>query len=188
MGKIHYKRLNADCFNAHSLDSFVRHQTVTECWREVDNTWVLVPNPFVENWTMEQCRAIAEDIEHHMNRDQTAFGAFDGGRIVGFATVSHRIFGETANYVELVCFQVSEEYRHRGIGRKLFAMICEEALRLGADKLYISGHSSKESQAAYHALGCTHAAEVNEILAEKEPFDVPLEYILHRCNNPLSSI
>ena len=180
MGQIQYKKLDANCFNAHSLDSFVRHQTVTECWRKVDNKWVLVPNPFVENWTTEQCQAIAEDIVQHMNHDQTGFGAFDGERIVGFATVSHRIFGKTANYVELVCFQTSEEYRHRGIGRKLFEMICEEALRLGADKLYISGHSSKESQAAYSALGCKYAEEINEILAEKEPFDVQLEYIMKR--------
>ncbi len=36
MRKIQYKRLDTDCFNAHSLDSFVRHQTVTECWRKVD--------------------------------------------------------------------------------------------------------------------------------------------------------
>lgn len=45
MEKIQYKKLDADCFNTHSLDSFVRHQAVTECWREVDNKWVLVPNP-----------------------------------------------------------------------------------------------------------------------------------------------
>ena len=178
MGEIQYKRLNAQCFNEHSLDSFVRHQTVTECWREVDNKWVLVPNPFIEDWTIEQCRVIAENIVQHMNQDQTGFGAFDGERIIGFATVSHHIFGETANYVELVCFQVSEEYRHRGIGRKLFAMACGEALQLGADKLYISGHSSKESQTAYAALGCKHAEEINEILAEAEPLDVQLEYIL----------
>ena len=178
MRKIQYKRLDTDCFNAHSLDSFVRHQIVTECWRKVDNKWGLVPNPFIEDWTIEQCRGIAENIVQHMNQDQTGFGAFDGERIIGFATVSHHIFGETANYVELVCFQVSEEYRHRGIGRKLFAMACGEALQLGADKLYISGHSSKESQTAYAALGCKHAEEINEILAEAEPFDVQLEYIL----------
>ena len=51
MGEIQYKRLDAPCFNAHSLDSFVRHQDVTECCREVDNKWVLVPNPFIENWS-----------------------------------------------------------------------------------------------------------------------------------------
>lgn len=32
--------------------------------------------------------------------------------------------------------------------------------------------------AAYHALGCVEAAEINRALAEKEPCDVPLEYVL----------
>ncbi|MBQ3955201.1 MAG: hypothetical protein II680_04870 [Clostridia bacterium] len=57
-------------------------------------------------------------------------------------------------------------------------MACEEARRLGADKLYISAHSSKESQAAYRALGCSFAEEINEELAGAEPFDVQMEYRL----------
>ena len=57
-------------------------------------------------------------------------------------------------------------------------MACEEARQLGADKLYISAHSSKESQAAYRALGCSFAEEINEELAAAEPFDVQLEYKL----------
>ena len=69
----------------------------------------------------------------------------------------------------LVCFQISEEYRRQGIGRKLFSMACEEVRRLGADKLYISAHSSKESQAAYRALGCMPAEEVNEDWQQRSP-------------------
>ena len=95
---------------------------------------------------------------HNLNLDQTGFGAFDGERIIGFATVSRRIFGSAARYVQLVCFQISEEYRRQGIGRKLFSMACEEARRLGADKL--------------------PAEEVNEELAAAEPFDVQMEYRL----------
>ena len=173
-----YRRLDKNHFTGHSLDDFVRHQTVTECWRKIDNDWKLVPNAYEENWSPEQCREIAEDVVHHINLDQTGFGAFDGERIIGFATVSHHMFGLTARYVQLVCFQISEEYRRQGIGRKLFSMACEEARRLGADKLYISAHSSKESQAAYRALGCTPAEEVNEELAAAEPFDVQMEYRL----------
>ena len=176
--EIRYQRLNADNFTAHSLDDFVRHQTVTECWRKIDNDWKLVPNVYEENWSQAQCREIAEDVVHHIKLDQTGFGAFDRERIVGFATVSHRIFGADAGYVQLVCFQISEEYRRQGIGKKLFLMTCEEARRLGAEKLYISAHSSKESQAAYRALGCTPAEEVNEGLAAAEPFDVQMEYRL----------
>ena len=173
-----YKRLDSNNFTRNSLDVFVRHQTVTECWRKINDDWRLVPNVFEENWSPEQCREIAEDVVQHISLDQTGFGAFDGGQIIGFAIVSHRIFGTASRYVQLVCFQISEEYRRQSIGRKLFSLACEEARRLGAEKLYISAHSSKESQAAYRALGCTPAEEVNEGLAAAEPFDVQMEYRL----------
>ena len=176
--EINYQRLNVDNFTGHSLDDFVRRQMVAACWRKIGNDWQLVPNVYEENWSQELCREIAEDVVHHINLDQTGFGAFDGERIIGFATVSRRIFGAAARYVQLVCFQISEEYRRQGIGRKLFSMACEEARRLGADRLYISAHSSKESQAAYRALGCTPAEEVNEEPAAAEPFDVQMEYRL----------
>ena len=173
--KYQYRRLDNNNFTGRSLDDFVRHQAVAECWRKTDNGWKLVPNVYEENWPRAQRREIAEDVARHINLDQSGFGAFDGGRIIGFATVSHRIFGAAAKYVQLVCFQISEEYRRQGVGRKLFSLACEEARRLGADKLYISAHSSKESQAAYRALGCTPAEEVNEELAAAEPFDVQME-------------
>ena len=173
-----YRRLDNTNFSGHSLDGFVRRQTVTECWRKTGSDWKLVPNVYEENWSQVQCRETAEDMARHINLDQTGFGAFDGERIIGFATVSHRIFGAAVRYVQLVCFQISEEYRRQGIGRKLFSLACEEARRLGAEKLYISAHSSKESQAAYRALGCTPAEEVNEGLAAAEPFDVQMEYRL----------
>ena len=176
--EIHYQRLNAANFTGHSLDAFVRHQTVAESWGKTDKGWMLVPNVYEENWSLEQCRIIAGDMVRHIGLDQSGFAAFVGERIIGFATVSRRIFGAAARYVQLVCFQISEEYRRQGIGRKLFSMACEEARRLGADKLYISAHSSKESQAAYRALGCTLAEEVNEGLAAAEPFDVQMEYRL----------
>lgn len=176
--KINYERLNAGNFNAHSLDDFVRHQKVSECWRNVNGEWKLVPICFEENWSLEKCQEIAADVVLHFENGQSAFGAFDREKVIGFITVSHEIFGKTAKYVQLDCFQVSEQYRGKGIGKKLFAMACEEAKNLGAEKLYISGHSSKESQAAYKALGCVHAKEINQKHVEEEPFDVQLEYSL----------
>ena len=49
---------------------------------------------------------------------------------------------------------------------------------LGAKKLYISAHSSKESQEAYRRLGCIEAQEVNMEIAQNEPFDIQMEYQL----------
>ncbi len=175
---ITYERLCGKNFNGRSLDRFIRHQKVSECWREVDGEWKLLPIEFEERWSTEERRKVADDIAAHMEKDQTAFGAFDGDRVVGFITISHNFFGKTANYVELICFNVSEDYRKKGVGRSLFRLACKEAKDLGADKLYISAHSSRESQAAYKALGCVHVTEINQELAEKEPCDVQLEYVL----------
>ena len=81
-------------------------------------------------------------------------------------------------YVQLVSFQVSEPYRGIGVGRKLFDKAVETAREYGAKKLYISAHSSKESQAAYNAFGCVHATEIISWIADEEPCDVQLEYVL----------
>ena len=42
--KYQYRRLDNNNFTGHSLDDFIRRQTVTECWRKIDNDWKLVPN------------------------------------------------------------------------------------------------------------------------------------------------
>lgn len=66
----------------------------------------------------------------------------------------------------------------QGIGRLLVSAICDAARVLGAEKLYISAHSSKESQAAYRALGCIHAQEIDAAHAAAEPCDVQMEFDL----------
>jgi len=65
-----------------------------------------------------------------------------------------------------------------GIGKKLFSLICKKAKEMGAQKLYISAHSSEETQAFYKAVGCVEAVEYNVKLVEEEPCDCQLEYCL----------
>ena len=67
--KYQYKQLDNSNFTGHSLDDFVRHQTVTECWRKINDDWRLVPNVFEENWSPEQCQEIAEDVVQHISLD-----------------------------------------------------------------------------------------------------------------------
>ena len=54
----------------------------------------------------------------------------------------------------------------------------EKRAAIRFEGLYISAHSSMESQAAYRALGCVHAQEINAALAQVEPCDVQMEYLL----------
>ena len=101
---IHYEELNGKNFNTYSLDHFVRHQRVIECWRNVDGQWKVIPIEFEENWTVDQCQKIAADVALHMGKDQTAFGAFDGGKVVNFVKVSHNMFPDSVTKIKLRAF------------------------------------------------------------------------------------
>ena len=171
------KVLTYDNFRADSLDGFIRHQEVTECWRCIDGKWQLQPIAFTEDWDIPRLREEAADLLRTMDEGNPVIGAFDGEKVVGYAQLGERL-GSRGQYIELVGFHVSEPYRGQGIGRRLFSAICDAARAAGADKLYISAHSSKESQAAYRALGCVPAQEADPVRMEKEPCDVQMEYDL----------
>ena len=173
--EIRFQRLDPSSFNAQSLDGFERRQIVRACWRKQNGAWRLVPLVYEEDWDLAMRRAIAANIARQMAAELSAFGAFQDDRLVGFITVSHALFGRSA---QLGCFQVSAPFRRQGVGRQLFALAAQEARALGADKLYISACSAVETLSAYRALGCTMASEINARLAADEPCDVPLEYQL----------
>ena len=174
---IEVKPLTNQNFRADSLDGFIRHQEVRECWRNVDGKWGLLPIAFTEDWDLSRLREEAADLLHSIAANIPVTGAFAGEKLVGYVQLGERL-GSRKQYIELVSFHVSEPYRGQGIGRRLFMAACDAARMLGAEKLYISAHSSKESQAAYRALGCVHAAEVDPYRAKKEPCDIQMEYTL----------
>lgn len=170
-------RLTLDNFGAEALDGFIRRQEVTECWRHADGVWRLLPIAFTDDWDAGRRREKAAEMRQAIASGIPAFGAFDGDRLVGFALLGERL-GSRRQYFELDSFHVSAPYRGQGIGRRLFAAVSDAAREAGADKLYISAHSARESQAAYRALGCVHAAEIDPVRVEREPCDVQMEFDL----------
>lgn len=161
------------------LAGFVRHQQVTECWRQRENGWQLVPCVFTEDWDAARLRKEAEELLALSHAGKPAFVACAGEAVVGYVSLGERL-GSGQQYIELISFHTSGPWRGRGVGRLLFDAACAAARQTGAEKLYISAHSSKESQAAYRALGCVHAQEIDAAHAEAEPCDVQLEYDLCR--------
>ena len=178
MSKIEIVKLPDPRFHMYSLDNFIRHQAVSECWRNIDGEWKLLPVAFTEDWDLEKCREEAAEITDRVNRDLIAFAAVENDKIAGYITVVTKRIGSRKQYLQLEAFEVSEPYRGRGIGKQLFTNACKKAKEIGAEKLYISAHSSRESQAAYKALGCVHVQEIIHSIADKEPCDVQLEYVL----------
>ena len=179
METITYVFLTENNFNEDSLVDFLRHQVVKECWRKnSNNEYVLVTNEYVEDWDLYKRKEVARVILHKIAGKGFAYGAFCEEKVVGYILVSNEFFGSSDQYLELLLYHVSEPYRRCGIGKKLFELACNTAKEIGARKLYISAHSSKESQAAYQKLGCIEAAEINQVIAENEPYDVQMEFIL----------
>lgn len=172
-------RLNIGELETGALDGFIRHQVVRECWRKVAGEWQLLPIAFTEDWDQAKLRAEEQCLTKAAGQGSPVFVARADGNVIGFAALGERL-GSQGQYIALESLHVSEPWRGQGVGRALFAAACAAARECHARKLYISAHSSKESQAAYRALGCVEAVEYDAVRADAEPFDVQMEYDLYR--------
>lgn len=161
------------------LKYFNRYQEVNLVWRIIDGEKVLKENRFIEEWdeNLKQ-EIINEDFTICLKHGGAVYGAFHGGKMIAFAALLHDFFGTNKQYLQLMQLHVSNEYREFGIGKRLFYICADKAREWGAEKLYISSHSAEETQGFYKSLGCVDAVEINKRLAEHEPCDIQLEYVL----------
>ncbi len=178
MKQIVLERLSNNNFNSTSLDTYNRYQDTTVNLRIVNGRYVYVEDPFFENWDSDQLRERAQNVLDALAQGSVGVIAKEGDRVVGFAYLGSKVLGSEKQYIDLIMFHVSSEYRNQGIGRKMFAYLCNEARKMTVKKLYISANSAKETQEAYRALGCVFASEIIEEIASHEPLDIQLEYIL----------
>lgn len=178
MGTITYVPLTRENCTVSALDTFELYQVVQKCWRRINGALVLIDHPYIEDWTLKERRAVARQILAAIDGGAAAQGAFLNNTLIGFAFLDAALFGKTARYLDLVMLYVSRPFRNHGIGKTLFRRICAAAKGCGAEKLYISANSSMETQAFYRGVGCVEATELNQALANQEPCDIQMEYIL----------
>lgn len=179
MGKFTYRELGSTEINLTLFNEFERYQEVTHCWRKEHGSWLLKEIAFTEQWNEKEYEYLISCLQNTLKTGGVVIGAFSDKRLVGFASVENIPFGSTKEYLQLSSLHTSCESRGKGIGKILFKMACDSAKRLGAKKLYISAHSSEESQAFYRVVGCVEALEYNKKLVKEEPCDCQLEFILN---------
>lgn len=173
-----YKMLKSSEIDMSLFKEFKRFQEVKRCWRKEEGQWILKDIQFTEEWTSKEYEFLVTCLKNTVELGGAVFGAFENHRLIGFASVENEFFGALKEYIQLSCIHVSYESRGREIGRNLFELISEKAKAMGGKKLYISAHSSEESQKFYKKLGCVEAIEYNEKLVAEEPCDCQLEYDL----------
>ncbi len=175
MSERQIRTLSENEITAELFEGFNRHQTVTKSLRKISGQWVTVDNCYEENWDVDRFKALTEELKETIRTGGAVFGGFEKGVLRGFAACEGTPMGSRGQYLELSIIQVSEETRGSGMGRALFSKIKAWAAAHGAEKLYISAHSSVESQAFYKAMGCVEAKEYSRVHAEREPFDCQME-------------
>ena len=157
---------------------FERRQVVTKCRRKIDGVWTVKDDPFIDQWSETDYVFLVKCLKNTVRTGGVIYGAFSGRFLKSFVSVEPQLFGSKKEYMDLSSLHVSEDFRGRGIGTKLFGMAAGWARAHGAKKLYISSHSAVETQAFYHSLGCVEAVEYNIAHVEREPFDCQLEFLL----------
>lgn len=178
METVSYKELKKAEIDVALFASFNRYQDVKKCWRKENGEWILKEIAFTEQWGSDEYEYLIKCLQNTIKSGGTVFGAFHNNVLVGFASIENQFFGLKKEYLQLSSIHTSYESRGMGIGKNLFSLVCEKAKEMGAQKLYISTHSSQESQAFYKAMGCVEAMEYNAKLVAEEPCDCQLEYSL----------
>lgn len=178
MEAIKYRELMKDEIDILLFEHFNRYQEVSRCWRKENGEWVLNEIAFTEQWSPDAYAYLVKCLQNTIKTGGAVFGAFYNDVLAGFASIENQLFGSHKQYIQLSSIHISNENRGMGIGKKLFFLTCGKAKAVGAQKLYISAHSSEETQAFYKDMGCVEALEYNEKLVVEEPCDCQLEYNL----------
>ena len=176
MSEITYRPLRLD--EAARIREIDASQFVGRAWRDVNGVKRLVEinyqDPDFPNGFENHLDAIRKTI----TSGGSALGAWQGERLIGFCTVNTEFYGFKYKYVLLDQIFISLPNRSKGIGKQLFIRAAADAVKFGAEKLYICAGSSEETIAFYKALGCVEAIEINAELYEGDTRDIQLEYSL----------
>lgn len=172
---IQYRTLAEDEIHRALFHDFIRRQVVTTCWRKEKGEWIVKDAPFVDDWTPQDYDQLIECLKNTICTGGFVYGAFDDGKLKGFAAVLPELFGGENRYMDLAAIHVSEDRRGQGIGTSLLQAAKQWAKKNGAGKLYISAHSAVESQAFYRKMGCVEAKAYCQKHVDEEPFDCQLE-------------
>ena len=172
---IQYRTLDEGEIDHALFHDFIRRQVVTKCWRKENGEWTIKDAPFIDDWTQEDYGVLIRCLKETICTGGFVYGAFDDGKLKGFAAVLPELFGGENRYMDLAAIHVSEDMRAQGIGTSLLQAAKQWAKKNGAEKLYISAHSAVESQAFYRKMGCVEAKLYHQKHVDEEPFDCQLE-------------
>lgn len=128
----------------------------------------------VNKWSNEQKLIHISALKSIYDNGGFIYGAFYGPKITGVISLDSEFIGKNKDHLNLAGFWVSNQYRNRGIGKKLLELVVEKAMEIGAAMLYVSATPSQNTVNFYLKRGFKLADEIIEKLYELEPEDIHL--------------
>jgi predicted N-acetyltransferase YhbS len=126
-------------------------------------------------WTPSEIESHAKHLYKLYDSGGYLYGAFEGDKLAGIATLGKYFIGSAKNQLIVTFFHVDAQFRKQGIGTALMNTIITGAKALGAKKLYISATPSKNTINFYFNRGAFLTKELNSELFELEPEDIHLD-------------
>lgn len=164
---------------AELLREIDRAERIAERYVLAEGRLVLVPDRCeVTAWDAAELDALVARQRALHAAGGALLGAFEGGRVAGFASVDARLRGPRRERAELDVLYVSRPDRGKGVGRALVRRAAEVARGYGACSLYVSATPTRATVDFYLGCGARLAAPPDPELAALEPEDVPLELAL----------
>jgi GNAT superfamily N-acetyltransferase len=159
-----------DSYKIHDID---RSETIDKVYRCVDGQLLERTMPHeCPNWDEKHYEEKIARFEAELSNGGTAYGAYDGDKLVGFGVLAHQFRGTEKNQLQLDLMYVSRNYRRQGIGSRIFNELSRIAMQKGASQLYISATETESAVKFYSSLGSSITSEVDEELFRKEPRDI----------------
>jgi GNAT superfamily N-acetyltransferase len=132
----------------------------------------------VPDWSPSEKQERISHLQEHFDRGAVFFGAFDGEILAGLSVLDLNPLSSGIDRLELLALWVSQNYRHKGIGRNLVSRLVQVARQHGAKSLYVPATPSEHTIRFYRALGFELANPVDAVRLADEPDDIHLELAL----------
>ena len=113
---ITYRALCASEIDRELFRVFVRHQVVDQCLRREENAWVVRSAPFVDDWSEEDYQFLIACLQNTIKTGGAVYGAFQEGKLKGFASVESGLFGEEHRYLDLTHSAIETQRFYRSLG------------------------------------------------------------------------
>jgi predicted N-acetyltransferase YhbS len=149
----------------------------------IENVYVLVGRELVlrphhvdaTGWPPGEAEVYTPRFLECFDRGGWFCGLFDGDRLVGVAILDSKPIGPQRDQFQLKFLHVSNGYRRRGLGKRLFELAQSAARRRGARRMYVSATPSENTIEFYRRRGCRVTPQPDPALFELEPEDIHLE-------------